>query len=59
MLTIVCLATLILSTYVSAQETKKSDSFKPGWYLGLNGGVSWMFAEGNNFLSNEPNAAFS
>ena len=59
MLILVCLTIVLLSSSTYAQNTKKSDAFKPGWYLGANGGVSWMFAEGNNFLSSEPNAAFS
>jgi hypothetical protein len=58
MLTLVCLAIVLLSTNVNAQDTKKSDSFKPGWYLGANGGVSWFLGEGSNFIL-DPNSNFS
>lgn len=39
------------SIIASAQDVKKTDSqFKPGWYLGLNGGINWFLGEGNNVL---------
>ena len=44
MLALVCLTTVFLSANLNAQDTKNSDSFKPGWFLGANGGVNWMLA---------------
>ena len=59
MLTLVCLAIVLLSTNVNAQDTKKSDSFKPGWYLGANGGAGLYLAEGSNFFSSSPFVNFN
>ena len=51
MLILVCLTIVLLSSSTYAQNTKKSDAFKPGWYLGLNGGVNWFMGEGNDFIT--------
>ena len=39
--------------FVHAQEAKKTDSylFKPGWYVGANGGYNLFLGEGNNFFN--------
>lgn len=44
---------LILFVSVYAQEVKKENSttFKPGWYMGANGGLNWFYGE-NNFPIN-------
>ena len=60
MITAVFLA-LALASGIKAQSQSKSDStaFKPGWYITANGGVSWILAEGNNFLRSSVNDYFS
>lgn len=39
-------------TYSSADAQKSSqmsgNTFKPGWFIGANGGINWYFAEGND-----------
>ena len=41
------------SGFIHAQEPQKTDSylFKPGWYVGANGGYNLFLGEGNNFLN--------
>lgn len=39
---------------ISAQDVKKAESqFTPGWYLGLNGGINWFAAEGNDIITGD------
>lgn len=46
---------------VNAQEETKTEKydFKPGWYIMGNGGVSWILAEGNDFIGNAGDSYFS
>jgi outer membrane protein OmpA-like peptidoglycan-associated protein len=49
---------LMLTT--TAQEAKKTDTnFKPGMFVGLNGGVNWFLGEANNILISGPNSNLS
>jgi outer membrane protein OmpA-like peptidoglycan-associated protein len=48
--TTVLLVSMLFTT--NAQSTSDND-FKPGWFIGLNGGVNAFFGEGNDFLSND------
>ena len=52
---------LAFGSGIKAQSQTKTDStaFKPGWYITANGGVSWILAEGNNFLRSSNNDYFS
>lgn len=40
----------ILSFSIFAQAKSNKDSFNPGWFIGLNGGVNWFLGEGNNIF---------
>jgi len=49
-------ATGILVFTIDAQKTQKSTAnFKPGWFVGANGGINWYYAEGNDFLFHNSN----
>ncbi len=39
-----------MSISLFAQKTTAKDGFKPGWFIGLNGGANWFLGEGNNFI---------
>lgn len=49
-------AGLMLFT-ITAQKTGQSPAlnFKPGWFAGVNGGINWYLAEGNDFLFESSN----
>lgn len=42
---------------ITAQKTNQTPSakFKPGWFIGANGGLNWYLAEGNDFLFESTN----
>jgi len=46
---------LLLFT-INAQKTENTAyKFKPGWFVGANGGINWYLAEGNDFLFESTN----
>jgi hypothetical protein len=46
---------LLLFT-INAQKTENTAyKFKPGWFVGANGGMNWYLAEGNDFLFESTN----
>ncbi len=47
----------ILLFTITAQKTEKTPAskFKPGWFIGANGGMNWYLAEGNDFLFENTN----
>lgn len=55
---VVIFAGLMLGLAISAgaqkEESPLANDFKPGWFLGANGGINWFLGEGNNFI--RPNA---
>ncbi len=42
---------------ITAQKTEQTpvSKFKPGWFVGANGGINWYLAEGNDFLFEKTN----
>jgi len=42
---------------ITAQKTEQTPTsqFKPGWFIGANGGMNWYLAEGNDFLFESTN----
>ncbi len=57
-LTIITLV-LLMTTVLQSFAQEKSTAFKPGWSLGLNGGVNWFMGEGNNILDGTGSNAWS
>jgi len=57
-LTIITLV-LLMTTMFQSFAQEKSTAFKPGWSLGLNGGVNWFMGEGNNILDGTGSNAWS
>jgi len=47
----------ILLFTITAQKTEQTPAskFKPGWFIGANGGMNWYMAEGNDFLFESSN----
>jgi outer membrane protein OmpA-like peptidoglycan-associated protein/opacity protein-like surface antigen len=47
----------ILLFTITAQKSAQSPAskFKPGWFIGANGGMNWYMAEGNDFLFENTN----
>lgn len=45
-----CLGAALLTGVFAQEKADNSSSFKPGWYLGLNGGINMFMGEGNNFI---------
>jgi OmpA-OmpF porin, OOP family len=47
----------ILLFTITAQKTEQTPAskFKPGWFIGANGGMNWYMAEGNDFLFENTN----
>ena len=45
---------LAMSIGAQNEESPLALDFKPGWFLGANGGLNWFMGEGNNFI--RPNA---
>lgn len=46
-----CLGAALLTGAYAQEKTDNSSSFKPGWYIGINGGTNFFMGEGNNFFS--------
>jgi len=52
-------ACLFLGLIATVSAQTDSTKFKPGWSLGLNGGVNWFMGEGNNILDGTGSNAWS
>ena len=59
LLTTLFVAISISLVSIIAQQNNQSQvaAFKPGWFIGANGGLNWFLAEGNDFIFEETNRA--